>query len=622
MSIRRALLIGAPTPDLSGVEHDLQLMRSALARHGFETANVETVLPATRVRMVEAIQRLIAATQPDDVVVFYYSGHGAKLERGRGGGDGEAAYHRFLIPSDFEESTDDDFRGYTNAELSLDLDALTRKSKNVIAIMDCCHAGRVFRSGEAESVERIAWQDTARQPAVRNLTVTGRWVQAAECHYQRLRESRGLELSKRDAEANPHAVRLLASASGGRAFEVAIPSREGGPPRHAGAMTFALHNALLKVEPTCTTWEDVGRLIRQAPKRGGQDQRVAIEGPHRRLLFSLLERGELGEVDVDANDGEVRLRGGRLAGLALGDRLELRALGDRGSVVGIGEAEITAVTSSDAGVRTTIEPARLERGSARPLGYRQARAAVELVGFAGPERELLRARIEASGYVRVDEHGDLPLVGRLHHEDGRVQLRARELSFDVPRSFSIAQRPTGAEQLADYFADAVHRLARAACLCRLPAPTEAERLAPDWDLQVGLQPDNLLTLRLSPSQHVFLSALLVGADARIEVLTREQAAGVAVEPDSGYVLGQRSGGTVDAVCGLKVESPTQPGPVTVVVVISDQLVDLRSWEQSGIPRFVTRDPLERDSPSRKVVKRPPRARAARYHVQTFHFEIQ
>jgi hypothetical protein len=621
---RRALLIGASAPDLAGVANDLELMGEALARHGFEAEHMEAVLPATRARMADAIQRLIARTESDDVVVLYYSGHGAKLDRDRTRGDGEAAYHRFLVASDFEASTDDDFRGYTNAELSLDLDALTRKSKNVIAIMDCCHAGRVFRDSKPEAVERIVWQDTSRQVAVRNLTVTGRWARAAEHHYQRLRATRGLELDKRDAEANPHVVRLLASASEGRAYEVATP-------RPAGAMTVALHNVLMTIDPTRTTWQDIGRLIRQTPRRGGGDQRVVVEGPHRRLLFSLIERCEFGEVNVDASDGQVWLCGGRLAGLLPGDRHELRALGDRGSFVAIGDAEVTSVSSSHAEVQTTVDPARLlAGGSARPLSHRQARAAIELIDFARPERELLRARIEASGFVRVQDHpenGDLPVVGQLHHEDGRVQLRTRGLAFDVPRSFSVARAPASAEHFAEHFADAVHRLARAACLGRLPPPTEAERLAPDWQLEVGMQPDNLLTLRLQPSRSVFLSALLIGPDSRIEVLTQAQGGGVEVEPGIGYVLGQRSASTT--VPGQKLVRPstsviasTQPLPVTVVAVISDQIVDLRSWEQSGIPRFVARDPLASKDVTRKVKRQSRRARAARYHLEIFHFEVQ
>lgn len=641
---RRALLIGAPAPDLAGVEHDLELMTAALTHHGFA---IDRVVPATRARIVSSIAELIERTEADDVVVLYYSGHGAKLDPAqvdgaieRGTVLGEAGYYRFLIPSDFEESTEDDFRGYTNVELSLDLEALTRKSKNVIAIMDCCHAGRVYRNKPAPAVERLAWQDPSQLPPVRNLEVRGRWARAAARHYQRLRETRGLELLSRDAEANPHAVRLLASSSEGRAYEVELPSG-----RRAGAMTVALSENLLKVDPAHTTWQELGRLIRQRPQRASVRQQVAIEGPHRRLLFSRTERCELGELDIEAHDGRVWIGGGRLAGLDVGDRLELRTLGDRDSFVAIGEAMIASVGSSLAEIRTAIDPTRLARGgSARPLGYARPRAAVELTGFEPGSKalELLRARIEASGLVCAVEPGmaigDLPIVGQLRLDADRLQLRAASLCLG-PHVFAPQRCPQSAEHLAEHLADAVHRLARATCLTRL-CPTPYERLEPTWELAWGLvehgrvgppltggerlRVGERLTLRVSTSQSIRMSALSIDADARIRVITRAQAGSVEVEPAAGYLLGQRSGR--DSIDGIELLRPSLidpalPAPVTIVVVISDVPVDLRSWEQHGLTRFVRRDPLAPASSSRNIAAPSPRPRMARYHVQTITLEL-
>ena len=65
---RRALLIGAPAPDLSGVENDLELMVEALNRHAFADVNIDVVVPATSELVEAAFTRLIEASQTDDAI--------------------------------------------------------------------------------------------------------------------------------------------------------------------------------------------------------------------------------------------------------------------------------------------------------------------------------------------------------------------------------------------------------------------------------------------------------------------------------------------------------------------------------------------------------------------------
>jgi hypothetical protein len=630
------LLLGARAPDLAGVDHDIELMQAALAHLGFAPQHIDTVLPATRADILAAMQRLIAATQPDDAVVLYYSGHGAKLDSSTRAMIGETAYHQFLVPSDFEQSTEDDFRGYTNAELSLDLDALTRKSKNVIVIMDCCHAGRVLRSGPGEQ-QQLKWQDTSKYPAVRHLDVVGRWAASAARHYEKLREARQLELDKRDAEANPWAVRLLASASGGKAYEVECPPSEGSTHRFAGTMTFALHQALMGIDPACTTWQDVGRMIRQTPQRRGGQQRVTIEGPCRRLLFSLSEREQLGELDLELGHGRILITGGRLAGLVEGDRYELRTLTDRGVDAPLGEAIITVVESSYAEVHTSVKLESLRPGSsARPLRYARARAAVELVGVppTSKQHELLAARVGASGFLRVVEPGAdddaLPVVATLRFENERLQLWCEGVGFDQPRAFDPARSPTAAERLAEHMTQSLHRLARAVCLRSLTGV--AGQLAPTWELTWALVEDGRLgrtlergneqlaagerfTVWLRSSQPLWLTAFAVGPDARIELLTRAQPGGVEIEPGSaGYLLSQRSGETPTNLRGIEVSRSS-----SLVLILSDTAVDLRSWEQPGLSRFVARDVLDPEPSSRNLSAPVPSIRPARYHVETWSF---
>lgn len=660
MPTRRALLLGARAPDLEGVEHDVELMHEALSRHGFANANIDTVFPACREGIIEAMQRLIATTKPDDAVLIYYSGHGARLERLGDGASrdlvvGEAAYYRFLVPSDFELSTEDDFCGYTNVELSLDLAALTRKSKNLVAIMDCCYAGRIFRAGPSEPRAHLKWQDTSKRPAVRYLEVTDRWLRSAERHYEKLRELRQLDLSRRHAEANPWAVRLLASAATSTASETVCTHHHDCANRFAGVMTLALYRVLMRVDPAHTSWQDVGRMIRQTPQRGSR-QRVAIEGPCRRLLFSLCEREQLDEFDIQLRQGRVLVAGGRLVGIAPGDRYELFTMVS-GVQVPVGESVIETVASSHAQLRTESTFESLAPGSsARLLSYASARAAVEFVGIAPgtKEHELLSARVTASGFVRVVEPGaelgELPLAGRIClGDDRRLQLWSDGVAFDCPRIFDPGCSPTHAEQLAEYLAESVRSVARAACLRALArsALAATELLEPGWELtwaliengRIGrmLEPNreqlrvgDRFTLWLRSPKMLYLSAFMLRADARIELLTQAQAGGVEIEPGTvNYLLGQRSGASRTSLSGVEISRPRlsiirSPAllPGALVLVVSDAPVDVRSWEQLGISRFVPRDLLKPHPSARNLSTPPPPLRPARYHVETWTFQVQ
>lgn len=657
--VRRALLLGARAPDLSGVDHDLELMREALLHHGFADAHIEIVVPATRDLISTAIRGLIERTQPGDVVVLYYSGHGSKLDdtsvsnhmaNPRAPELGELAYYRFLVASDIEQSSDEDFRGYTNLELSLDLAALTRKTRNAVMIMDCCHAGRLFRADPGDADERITWQDNSRYLPARNVDLTGRWAHAAAKHFERLLATRGHELADRHAEANPWAIRLLASSSEGSAFETSCPPREGCDHQHCGAMTLALHAALMKVDPRRTTWQDLGRLIRMTPQRGGQ-QRVCVEGPHRRFLFMLEEREPFGEIDLDLDHDRIVLAGGRLVGLMQGDRFELQAL-RRGSFEPVGDAEVTRVGSSYAEVATTIDPGQVDGLSyARPVSYSAPRATIELLGIERDSKahELLAERLVASGLIRVHDPDRpfvncerLPSAGQLRLEQRKLRLSSSGVAFDVPRSFDPGRAPACAEQLAEHMADCARRLARAACLRALPEPRDSERLEPCWELswttveagKIGrvlapngeqLRVGDGFTVCLTCSRPLYFSALRVRADAEIELLTRAQGGGVEVVPGRGYVLGQRSGSTSAKLIVDRPSNGIVSGSVPVwaalVLVLSDLPVDLRSWVQHGLSRFVMRDNLQPESHARNVSPPIRGLHGARYHVETWTFDV-
>ena len=103
---KRALLVGindytasrlpataTPSPenrdwrDLEGAVNDVAILRALLvARYGFEPANVVVLTDqqATRAAILEALNRdLVKPSKKDDVVLFYYSGHGSQVRNSR-----------------------------------------------------------------------------------------------------------------------------------------------------------------------------------------------------------------------------------------------------------------------------------------------------------------------------------------------------------------------------------------------------------------------------------------------------------------------------------------------------------------------------------------------------------
>src|SRR5215207_159037 len=150
--MKRALLVGidayqfAPTiPQLHGCVNDAQLMRTVLEEQfGFpaETLTMLTNEQATRESMLAALDALVAATQPDDIVVFYYAGHGSQMTDREG--DEASGLDNTLMPVDSEGWSGMN-RDITDDELHLRLLALGAKTAFTTLIVDACHSATISR---------------------------------------------------------------------------------------------------------------------------------------------------------------------------------------------------------------------------------------------------------------------------------------------------------------------------------------------------------------------------------------------------------------------------------------------------------------------------------------------
>ncbi len=179
---KRALLVGINNykyPDhvspLAGSLNDVEEMRQLLiTKFGFPPENILVLKDsqATHAGIMDAIQsHLISKTQPGDIVVFHYSGHGSQLKDTTGkmisGLDGT------IVPYDSRDPEGKVF-DITGAELHGVLVQLAAKTKNLTFILDSCHSGTLVRGARVRSVP----PDTRNVPASQTATARGVTVAA------------------------------------------------------------------------------------------------------------------------------------------------------------------------------------------------------------------------------------------------------------------------------------------------------------------------------------------------------------------------------------------------------------------------------------------------------------
>jgi len=141
---RKALLVGIdeyadPELQLFGCGNDVDLMRSTLSEvYGFEAAEIVELRngEATTAEMVKSIKRhLIEGIGEDDVVVFYFAGHGTGVKDLDG--DEADGIDEVLVTHDF-----DPLKPATWFSDDLIFELFQRiPAGRVVAIHDCCHSG-------------------------------------------------------------------------------------------------------------------------------------------------------------------------------------------------------------------------------------------------------------------------------------------------------------------------------------------------------------------------------------------------------------------------------------------------------------------------------------------------
>lgn len=147
---------GQSWSDLEGPPVDVTSMQVLLREtYGFKDIRVLQEEQATRQGILAALDRLIADTQPGDLDVFYYAGHGSlridTLSSKRNELCRQNGCDETIVPIDAWKGTED----IRDKELAMKFNKIVyEKRAHVTAIFDSCHSGTMAR-GVTNSVQRV-----------------------------------------------------------------------------------------------------------------------------------------------------------------------------------------------------------------------------------------------------------------------------------------------------------------------------------------------------------------------------------------------------------------------------------------------------------------------------------
>jgi hypothetical protein len=326
---------------LNGCAPDAQLMASVLRdKFGFPAANVNLLLneQATQATILTAMQNLLDATGPDDVVVFHYSGHGSQATTTAH--DDPDGLDETIVPSDSGRGNmpNKDIR---DNQIYDWLNKLAAKTHFITVIVDACHSGSVTRDifGGA-----------------------GRWVAAdlrppppdAVAAAQSLAQTR--DLGTGPSGWVPLGDRYVLFAG---CLDAELSNEYPHDGTTNGALTYYLSRQLLQAQPGAT-YRDVFEPAATQVTAKFPSQHPQLEGARDRELFGVRDIEPMSFVRVTARNGaNVTLAAGAAFGVTVGSRWAIYPQGTKtvtAQTPKLGEITITAVrgTSSDG---TLADPA-------------------------------------------------------------------------------------------------------------------------------------------------------------------------------------------------------------------------------------------------------------------------
>ncbi|MEU1466172.1 caspase family protein [Streptomyces sp. NPDC005727] len=583
----RALVIASETHGLSGCRNDAGLIASVLLSRGFDVQELSGP-QATRSCILGAYEDLIGATQRDDAVVVYYAGHGSRLHRGPHGGPDEPETLQFILPTDIDDTTSDDFRGILSDELSILQWRLTLRSHNVTTLLDNCHATRMSRDPLPSRMNVRGWEAQWPAGAVRR-----RWAEAAS-QFRRLRSAHPDECWYDD---NPYAVRLVACGSGQQAYEDYVSDFDAVHGLFTAATVAALQ------DDANLTWHMLAERVRHRVLTWSAAQRPDAEGPRDRLVFSESTLSRPTALPVRVDPPRAWLDGAPLHGVAVGDEYLLCPAGGRPDPVTAPVAVVVDVQDGAARLMSRHHSSIPQGWEAHPLSSRRAVPSVRLRNAPGPgpvQHEWLTACRAAVPGLRADDDfsGNDLAVLTVHGAGVMLRDAAGRPLYEQPRPLT--------EETAAQLGRDIDDLAHAARLRQLSAdafpfplevPVTFETDAIRRDGGTGpvndavLHPGDRVRMRVrnlgtggSDNGTVYAHVLDLGVGGRVSLLNTAEPSGIELIPGETRALGRWPGGEDPGLplswpAGLPADGPRFE---TLTAVFADRPHSLAGLIRDGI----------------------------------------
>lgn len=337
---------------LAGCVNDAELMAGVLRdKFGFAAGNIILLRneAATQAAIMAAMATLLNATQPNDVVVFHYSGHGSQAAAALPGSEGDNL-DETIVPSDSGRGNLPN-RDIRDGQIHEWLLKLTAKTPYVTLIVDSCHSGSITRDlfGGAGR-----WVPADRRPAAPEAVAAALAAQATA--------------SAQAASSAPAAGSRDLGPSGWLPlgskyvlFAGCLDEEKSNEHPHDsttnGALTYFLSRQLLQAGPG-STYRDVYEPAATQVTAKYARQHPQLEGARDRELFGVRDIAPLTFARVTARNGpNVTIAAGVAHEVTVGSRWAIYPQGTKTLAAGVapqGEILLTAVraTSSD-GTLTT-----------------------------------------------------------------------------------------------------------------------------------------------------------------------------------------------------------------------------------------------------------------------------
>ncbi|QTE29607.1 caspase family protein [Pengzhenrongella sicca] len=429
-----ALLVGIDdypdgTSSLQGCVADVDAIERLLTLHpsGGSAAQIRVLRnhEATRQGVVDAFRAQLGSAGPDDVALFWYSGHGSQ-QPSADPGDSDAKDETLVLA----DSRTEGGRDLVDRELGALITEVSAAGAHVVVVLDCCHSGSGTRDLDRLGIREI--------PARRD-------VPAPDPSFGRLppRQSHPvIEVQPGSGWAVPVGRHVLLAAC--RSDQTAKERTIAGVRR--GVFSAALEHALSTARPALTYVDlvrSVAVLVRDGAERQDPQLEVSVDEDARAHVLAgtlderprhhLVSHDEAGwTVDAGALQGIPAPVGGAAAGAAT--LLDLFPPGsDPASALPIGVARVVRVGPASSRVEPSASTVTLDEHAAYPAvvtAWSAPRTPVRLE--AGPDDEVHQYLADSLDLELAGPDEAAPLAIAVSGAGYRVTDERREVGVDTP----------------------------------------------------------------------------------------------------------------------------------------------------------------------------------------------